>query len=427
MHRMIAAIVLFVSFVGSPMWADANPVFDSRPYAEAKKAAEEADKWFIVKGTAVWCGPCKQMEKTTWRDEKVVAWVKKHAIVVSLDVDKQAGIARELRINAMPTMIAFRKGKEFDRIVGMRDAPAFLGWLEGIDRGETSIQKVRERAGARPVEGAPAEAKVDIRARYELASNLVQSGQLDEATDEYAWLWSNMLQHDPGYVGVRLSFMSSDMSRLAAQHPAAKQRFTALRDQTGRALENPATLTRPELIDWLELNTIVGDPDASLAWFTRVKADPAWKTHLIAATRSLEPLLIGSKRWADIGEFYSTPIQTLESSHRTVTSRAADEEALPAETRKQIIAMRIAEFRAKMGVIYAGLLAAGRGDVAGQFAERARTLDKSSQMTSSLIGATIDAGKPQVAHVEWLKGLDGEETDALRSRLTTALAQNTAK
>jgi thioredoxin 1 len=127
---------------------DEPPVFDKRPYAEAKKAAEDGKMWFIVKATASWCGPCQMMNKTTWRDEGVVKWIGEHAIAVSLDVDEQPKTAQELGIEAMPTMIAFKDGKEFDRIVGYRDAGAFLAWLEGLAKGEKSSGE-RDRAAGR--------------------------------------------------------------------------------------------------------------------------------------------------------------------------------------------------------------------------------------------------------------------------------------
>ncbi len=113
---------------------DHPPIFDQRPYAEAKAAAEADGKLLIVKGTATWCGPCQQMDKTTWRDEQVVAWLKEHAIVVAVDVDAEQATAQELAIQAMPTMIAFKDGKEIGRIVGMLGPTQFLPWLDSLLR-----------------------------------------------------------------------------------------------------------------------------------------------------------------------------------------------------------------------------------------------------------------------------------------------------
>jgi thiol:disulfide interchange protein len=114
--------------------ASRPPVFDARPYTEAKAAATAEGKWLIVKATADWCGPCKQMDKTTWRDDAVVAWCKENAIVVALDVDQEPAVAKELGVSGIPTTVAFQNGTtEIDRLIGMRDGPAFLAWLEGVE------------------------------------------------------------------------------------------------------------------------------------------------------------------------------------------------------------------------------------------------------------------------------------------------------
>jgi len=76
------------------------------------------------------------MDRTTWRDEKVVAWLAANAIAVQLDVDEEQDLAAKLNIEAMPTVIALKEGgPEFDRIIGYRRPAEFLTWAEAIARG----------------------------------------------------------------------------------------------------------------------------------------------------------------------------------------------------------------------------------------------------------------------------------------------------
>ena len=216
-------------------------IFDKRSYADAKKAAEDGKKWFVVKATASWCPPCKRMDKTTWVDEKVIKWANANAVVVSLDVDEHAELAGKLAIEAMPTMIAFKDGKEFDRVVGYKGPAEMLDWLEGAAQGKKSIEAVKKKAQPK------ANGDVDIQERYFAAKSLIDTRKYDEAAAEFAWLWQHALEHDPAMLGVRLSFMASDMKILAERSPAAKRSSLSFATRPLRILKNRRLIRTPSL------------------------------------------------------------------------------------------------------------------------------------------------------------------------------------
>ena len=111
----------------------ANPaVFTSRPYTAAETQADNSGKVFLVDATAAWCGPCKIMDRTTWKDPRVVSWINDNAVAVQVDVDREPKLARQLRINAMPTIIVFRDGRELNRVVGYRNAEQLVAWLGAV-------------------------------------------------------------------------------------------------------------------------------------------------------------------------------------------------------------------------------------------------------------------------------------------------------
>ncbi len=399
---------------------DPPPVFDKRPYAEAQKAADDQKKWFIVDATAVWCLPCKRMEGTTWRDEKVVKWLGEHAITVTIDVDQEANLAKQLAIEAMPTIIAFRAGKEVDRVVGYQSPADFLAWLEGITRGEKSIDAIKKRAGTR--EGG--QGSVNIQARLDLARKFAQSGKYDEAADEYAWLWEHMLEHDRAYYGVRLSFMAGDMERLAAKRTVAKQRFTELRNRAAKAVEGDKA-DREAVVDWITLNRILGDSQATLAWFDQVKDQARWQPLLNEAASDLQELLIEAKRWPDVARLYPDPVAELEQEHALQVLMRGHEppKGLSEEQRKELEELPKRMLREKVGTIYAALLAAGRDQDAGKVAARARDLDDSPAMIAALVSTACKAGQPRKQHLEWIDSIskpDGALTE-LRNRVKTAL------
>jgi len=104
-------------------------VFSELSLAEAKAKAVEQDKFLLVDATADWCQPCKVMERTTWIDPEVISWIKLNAIAIQVDVDRQRADAKDLNIQAMPTIILFKDGGEFARVVGYQDASKLLAWL----------------------------------------------------------------------------------------------------------------------------------------------------------------------------------------------------------------------------------------------------------------------------------------------------------
>jgi thioredoxin 1 len=109
---------------------DRPPVFADEAFATALEATRSSDRWLIVDATAAWCGPCKHMDQTTWRDTEVVAWLKTYATALQIDVDSEQEWARAHQISAMPTLIAFKQGAEFDRVVGGRKPRQLLDCLQ---------------------------------------------------------------------------------------------------------------------------------------------------------------------------------------------------------------------------------------------------------------------------------------------------------
>lgn len=420
-YRSVAAVLSFILVVGvlplSGLAAEdaPPPVFDQRSYADAKQAAEKGGKWFIAKATASWCLPCKQMDRTTWRDDKVVAWLKQHAVAVAFDVDKQKDLAKSLDIQAMPTMIAFKDGKEFDRVVGYQSPEDFLVWLEGIALGRRSIEEYRRQAGARD----PAKGEVDVEARLKLAEKLLNDGTYAEATDEFVWLWQHMLEYRESMGGVRVSFMANDMQRLAERASDAKKRFTQLRDETAKRLEGEK-IAREDLLDWVALNEVVGEQAATLEWYDRVKDDPRWKALIDSVNYRLVPILIEKQRWAEVGKIYGDAVEDLDRLHDALSHapKGADD-----KFRKEVLASRDRFVRVKAGQYYRGLLAASRTEDAQKVAKRARELDSSPAMIEALVEAALNVGEPRAEHLTWLDDAIKQDPKlvSLKEQLSAAL------
>jgi thiol-disulfide isomerase/thioredoxin len=349
-------------------------IFVKIGFEDALRTSAQDGKWLLVDATAEWCGPCKVMDRTTWSDATVIERLDAVAICIQIDVDAERDLAQRLNIGAMPTVIAFHAGVEVDRVVGLQASAQLLSWLDALRRGETSLDALRKQVEADPD---------DPRVRMHLARALLRSGKLDEAGDEFAWLWQNIVAKDPAMIGVKHSYLVNDLRELVSMHPRSRDRFHELRQQL-----SPADGAAPDprkLQDWFSLNDVLGESAAGLAWYDgaapEVRAHPSLTT--LFEQRVL-PLLVEADRWADVGALYVDPLQTLTRAAELRTHADKFGPNMPPEAKEQFRAYAIRELRRVAGQIVRGLRAAERADEATRVEARARELDDSPEMDEAL-------------------------------------------
>ncbi|MDE2466394.1 MAG: thioredoxin [Alphaproteobacteria bacterium] len=125
----------------------------------------------IVDFWAPWCGPCKQLTPML---EKLVAEAKGAVRLVKVNVDENQEIARQLRIQSIPTVYAFRNGQPVDGFMGAVPESQLRQFIEQLTGGAVGT------AGAE-----------DILAAAQEAAN---AGDLASAAQAFG----AVLQDDPG-------------------------------------------------------------------------------------------------------------------------------------------------------------------------------------------------------------------------------------
>jgi thioredoxin 1 len=85
------------------------------------------DKLVLIDFTASWCGPCKAMAPILESTKKEIG---NSVDIVKIDVDKNPGIAQNLNIQGVPTLILYKKGKQLWRKSGVIDKHTLLSLFQ---------------------------------------------------------------------------------------------------------------------------------------------------------------------------------------------------------------------------------------------------------------------------------------------------------
>ncbi|KAL5976666.1 hypothetical protein ACLOJK_020999 [Asimina triloba] len=80
------------------------------------EATAQTNQLMVIDFTATWCGPCRSMEPFL----EELAKTNTDVVFVEIDVDELMAAAREWSVEALPTFVLVKQGKEVDRVVGAK-------------------------------------------------------------------------------------------------------------------------------------------------------------------------------------------------------------------------------------------------------------------------------------------------------------------
>ncbi|MEO0479469.1 MAG: thioredoxin family protein [Planctomycetota bacterium] len=398
------------------------PVFRSLSFDAAKTEAKNDERLFLVDAMTSWCGPCKEMDRTTWIDPTLVEWLEQNTVPIQLDMDLNTAIKEELGVKAFPTIVVMKGDRILDRVVGLRDAEFVLEWLQGLRSGRTHADRLRAQLRSHFAD----EVELTYTEMVDLAQGLAGVGAFEDSLRMCQWLFENARnQRIPsGPIGLAVANLTSDLSQTT---PDATKIARDMRDAfTTIVNERP---NRADLLAWMRLSRALGESDLVVEWSkAQAKTDegrkalqmggPLWFGFLIDAG-AFEAA--GHNVIEPVGPFFSLvraiklengepdPVEEVGNGvrHSMAPTLPMIRRRGPGEPERTLAEQYDFQFRDDAGQVYAALLAASRSEDATKLADYVleNCNDKKAAslalVTWALKAEVFDAARDR--HLRWLR------------------------
>ena len=131
---MRRSLFLLILLAALSCHLDAQVKFGTESFVELLEG-QELDRPIFIDVYTTWCGPCKQMDKTTFQDEAVGEYLNENFICVKWDADdvKYKADARRLGVEAYPTFLFLDKnGKTIASPAGYRNATNLMSFSQSV-------------------------------------------------------------------------------------------------------------------------------------------------------------------------------------------------------------------------------------------------------------------------------------------------------
>jgi thiol:disulfide interchange protein len=111
--------------------------FKTMSLEKAKQLAKETDKLIFIDAYTNWCGPCKRMAATSFKEDEVGEIFNDRFVNIKIEMEQSADgpeVARLYKIRAYPTLLVINSdGKLIKQNVGFMTADQLIAFANSIE------------------------------------------------------------------------------------------------------------------------------------------------------------------------------------------------------------------------------------------------------------------------------------------------------
>lgn len=144
-HQLTLYILLLINTLAT---AQKGIQFDESPMADVLAKAKAEKKMVFLDAYTTWCGPCKMLERNTFPDTTLGAFMNKYFVSTSKDMERGEGVAlaRKYSVAVYPTLIFLDSdGNVVHRDAGYLDAKAFMELAKIATNNDTNLSSFEQR------------------------------------------------------------------------------------------------------------------------------------------------------------------------------------------------------------------------------------------------------------------------------------------
>lgn len=385
MKRILCSSLMVYGLLAPAVRAAEEP-FAALSFDQALKRALAEKKLVFVDFYAAWCVPCKIMDATTFKDPKVVQFLKDKVVALRVDVEQQAALAEKYHVSGFPTLMFLQpEGKVVEVIAGATDAEDFLHRAENALAGRDTLTQYRQA-----LKSAPNDPTLHAR----IAEALTVRGETAEALEHC----KQVLQRKDldTFAAEMVPAVVSQLLALAEVSPEAQRLLNPYYAAAADAVVQ-GRADNVQIAAFGAVHMLKGDLGDVLSAYDRLLAGGAPAEYLQRVTVLWRVPLLAAERYADIARRVNIP----EEAARSLAKLPAGKPSRPAAAQGDYDPLAAMRRQVLGGVLdyYKVLVAVDRQADADALALNVLKVDDSAGVYDALAWSAYETGKVSAANL----------------------------